>query len=135
MPYYRIVEMEKLTEEASPIAQIQRVAGDLMKAGIVTYPKGLGATPHYHPNEEQFVLILKGRRYSVLGDEERIVGPGDLIHIPRNTRHGACTLDEECVMFTVKSPAGDGVLGQDYHEAHDAAEVIERLEAKLREFS
>jgi hypothetical protein len=35
------------------------------------------------------------------------------------------------VSFVVKSPAGTGVLGQDYHEAEDVEEVIKRLKSKL----
>ncbi|MFC1492252.1 cupin domain-containing protein [Nitrospinota bacterium] len=133
MPYYQLFELEKVREEASPLAEIQRVKGELMKAGLVTYLKGEYPRPHSHPNEEQFVLVLEGRRYSIIGDEERVVGPGDLMHIPRNTRHGAITLDEKVVSFVVKSPAGTGVMGQDYHEAEDAEEVIKRLEEKLEE--
>ena len=124
MPYYKIFDMEKVREDASPEAEIQRVKGD---------NKGEFARPHAHPNEEQFVLIMEGKRYSILGDEERVVGPGDLLHIPRNTRHGAITLTDKVVSFVVKSPAGTGVLGQDYHEAEDVEEVIKRLKSKLEE--
>ncbi len=133
MPYYKIFDMEKVREDASPEAEIQRVKGELMKAGLVTYNKGEFARPHAHPNEEQFVLIMEGKRYSILGDEERVVGLGDLLHIPRNTRHGAITLTDKVVSFVVKSPAGTGVLGQDYHEAEDVEEVIKRLKSKLEE--
>ena len=68
-------------------------------------------------------------------DEERVVEPGDLVHIPRNTRHGGRTIGEKSVFFVVKSPCGDGDLAQDYNAASDAAEVIDRLESKLDELS
>ena len=135
MPYYRLYDLAKVREEASPLAEIQRVKGELMKAGLVTYLRGEFARPHYHPNDEQFVFILEGKRYSILGDEERVVGPGDLLHIPRNTRHAAITLTEKVVSFAVKSPAGSGVMGEDYHEAADADEVVRRLRQKLKEYS
>ena len=134
MTYYRLGGLEKVREEASPMAEIQRVKGDLMKAGLVAYRKGEFARPHYHPHEEQFVYVLEGKRYSILGDEERIVGPGDLIHIPRNTRHAAISLTEKVVSFAVKSPAGSGVMGEDYHEAKDADEVEKRLLQKVKEY-
>ena len=134
MPYYRLVDLEKIREEASPLAEIQRVKGELMKAGLVTFRRGEFARPHYHPNEEQFVFILEGKRYSILGDEERIVGPGDLLHIPRNTRHSAISLTERVVSFAVKSPAGSGIMGEDYHEAVDADEIERRLLQKLKEY-
>ena len=132
MPFYRISDMETVRASVSP-ATAKTVPGELMKVGVVTYLKGEGATPHFHPNEEQFYLVLEGRRYVIVGDEERIVEPGDLIHIPRNTRHGGRTIGEKSVFFVVKSPCGDGDLAQDYNKAPDADEVIERLENKLDE--
>ena len=135
MPFYKISEMETLREGESPLAEIKRVAGELMKAGLVTYHKGHGAPPHYHPRDEQFILVLEGRRYFILGEEERVVGPGDLVHIPRNTRHGGRSLDERCVMFVVKSPAGDGRLSQDYHAAADQEAVAARLDRKAKELA
>ena len=108
------------------------VAGELMKAGINTYQEGEGPTPHFHPNEEQFILVLEGKMRMVLGDEERIVGPGILIHIPRNTRHGVCALEGPAVFLGVKSPVGTGDMGQDYNKAKDADEVWRRLSAGHR---
>ncbi len=134
MPFYKISEMEEVRAAISP-ATAKTVPGELMKVGIVTYLKGEGATPHYHPNEEQFYLVLEGKRYVIVGDEERVVEPGDLVHIPRNTRHGGRTIGEKSVFFVVKSPCGDGDLAQDYNAASDAAEVIDRLESKLDELS
>lgn len=137
MPFYRISDMEakRVSESSVSPATAKTVPGELMKVGVVTYLKGEGATPHYHPNEEQFVLVLEGRRYVIVGDEERIVEPGDLIHIPRNTRHGGRTLTDKAVFFAAKSPCGDGDLAQDYNEAPDAAEVTERLTQKADEMS
>lgn len=135
MPFYKISELETLREAESPLAEIKKVAGELMKIGVVTYHKGHGAPPHYHPNDEQFILVLEGRRYFILGDEERIVGPGDLVHIPRNTRHGGRSLDGKCVMFVAKSPAGDGRLSQDYHAAADQEAVTARLNQKVKELA
>ncbi len=132
MPFYRISEMEEKHSKVGP-AVAKTLAGELMKAGVVTYLKGEGAPPHFHPNEEQFILVLEGKRVFILGDEERVVGPGDLIHIPRNTRHGGRTLDEKAVFFAVKSPCGDGNLSQDYNKAADADEVVRRLEEKAAE--
>ena len=134
MPYYNLYGMKKLRENETPLAEIQKVKGELMKTGLVTYNQGGHPRPHFHPNEEQFVFILEGKRYSILGDEEKVVGPGDLLHIPRNTRHCAITLDEKCVAYVTKSPAGTGHLAQDYNESDDADEVEKRLQEKLEEY-
>ena len=133
MPYYNMNDMGVMSEAVSPLAEIQSIVGELMKFGLVTYYKGEGSKPHFHPNDEQFVFILEGQRMSILGDEERVVGPGDILHIPRDTRHGATTLSEKCVSIIIKSPAGSGVLGEDYNEAKDTDDVIRRLSENLGE--
>ncbi len=134
MPIHKIFEMDKIREDASPEAEIQRVKGELMKAGIVVYQKDKGAPPHCHPNDEQFNLILEGRRVMILDGEVATAGPGDLIHIPRNSVHGGGrSLDERCVFFAVKSPAGSGVMGEDYHAVDNAEELMRRVDAKVEE--
>ena len=134
MPFYKVSEMAESHVAAQPMGRFKGLAGELMKVGFVTYTKGEGATPNYHPNEEQFILILEGKQWMIVGDEEKLIGPGDLVHIPRGAKHGGVIIDE-VRMFTVKSPSGDGSLDQDHNEAPDAEEVIERLESKLDELS
>ena len=123
MPFYQIAEMKKEHPDVNPAMVVQSVAGEFMKAGIVTKPEGEGPPLHMHPNEEQFTLILEGKVHFILGDEERIAEPGDLIHIPRFTDHRSRSVDGPAVFFTVKSPAGSGDLQQDYHKAEGAAEA------------
>ena len=129
MPFYKISEMEaKRSKTSSSVGK--SVAGELMKVGIVTYQEGEGPPPHFHPNEEQFDLMLEGKKKMIIGDEERIVEPGTLVHIPRNTRHGSIAVGGPAVFFAVKSPAGTGDLAQDYNKAKDADEVWKRLSIK-----
>ncbi len=128
MPFYRISEMQTQFVEMGA-GQVQSVAGELMKAGMITYPEEGGPPPHFHPNEEQFLLVMEGRANVILGDETRIVVPGDLVHIRRNERHGLSIVEGPFVFFTVKSPAGDGDLYQDYNMAEDAEEARRKLEA------
>lgn len=59
----------------------------------------------------------------VLGDEDRVVGPGTLVHIPRNTRHRSRPVNGSATFLTVKSPAGDGTLDQDYKRRPEAEEI------------
>lgn len=127
MPFYQIAKMVTDKGRANPKQQIKATAGEFMKAGIVTKPEGVGPPLHMHPNEEQFTLILEGELHYVLGDEERIVGPGDLIHIPRFTNHRSRSINGSATFFTVKSPAGEeGHLDEDYNMAQNA-DVAEQL--------
>jgi quercetin dioxygenase-like cupin family protein len=123
MPFYILENRsnEPMTANSNQFAF--SAVGDLMKAGVVTKPEGEGPPLHSHPNEEQFTLILEGKLHYILGDEERIVEPGDLIHIPRNTNHRSRSVDGTAVFFTVKSPPGDGDLDQDYNKAQHAEDA------------
>jgi mannose-6-phosphate isomerase-like protein (cupin superfamily) len=107
----------------NPLHKVKSVAGELMKVGIVMKPEGEGPPLHEHPNEEQFTLILEGEMHFILGDEDRIVGPGTLVHVPRNTRHRSRPVNGPCTFFAVKSPSGDGTLHQDYKIRPEAKEI------------
>ena len=126
MPFFRISEMK--SKKASVSSAMEKgVAGELIKVGVVTYQEGEGPMPHFHPNEEQFMLMLEGKLRMVLGEEERVIEKGDLIHIPRNTRHGVRAVWGPATFFAAKSPVGNGDMGQDYNRAKDADEVWKRL--------
>ena len=124
MPFYQVEEMAESTSKLNAAITRKTVAGELMKAGVVTKLEGEGPPLHMPPNEEQFALILEGKLHYILGDEDKIVEKGDLIHIPRNTHHRSRALDGPAVFFAVKSPCGDGELDQDYNmvEGGDEAE-------------
>src|SRR5262245_38115116 len=131
MTLNKIAEMQHNPSTANPQQFVQTAVGELMKAGIVTKPEDEGPPLHMHPNEERFTLVLDGKLHFVLGDEERICERGDLIHIPRFTNHRSRAIGGPAVFFTVKSPAGDGNLDQDYNRA-EGAETAEKLFAEAK---
>lgn len=118
--------MNEKKGKLNPNLLSKSVAGEFMKAGIATRPEEEGNPLHMHPNEEQFTLVLEGRIHFILGDEDRIVGPGNLIHIPRFTNHRSRPVGGPALTFAVKSPAGDGEMTQDYNKA-EGAEEAEKL--------
>jgi len=121
MPFYKISEMSQKISESGAIQK--SVPGELMKAGIVTKPAGVGPPLHEQPNEEQYTLVLDGKLHYILGDEERILEKGDLIHIPRGVAHRSRSVDGPATFFTVKSPAGSGDLNEDHQRAAGAEEA------------
>lgn len=127
MPFYNIDEMDGTPDVVNPAIMIKSVAGEFIKIGIVTYQLGEGPPPHFHPNEEQFMLMLDGKVRMVLGDETRVIGPGDLVHIPRNTMHGIKVIEGPARFFACKSPVGTGALSQDYNKAPNASELEDLL--------
>lgn len=48
---------------------------------------GQHTAPHYHPSTEEIYYILSGEGRMQIGDEVRIVGPGDAIAIPPGAIH------------------------------------------------
>jgi quercetin dioxygenase-like cupin family protein len=127
MPFYNIHTMEPQPDVVNPAIKLKSVAGEFIKVGIVTYQLGEGPPPHFHPNEEQFILMLEGRMNMVLGEETKEIGPGDLVHIPRHTVHGIKVTQGPAVFFACKSPVGTGHLSQDYNTAPDAETLTKRL--------
>jgi quercetin dioxygenase-like cupin family protein len=123
MPFYEIDEIEKSPSDVNAKIESGAVVGEYMKFGVVTKPDAEGPPLHEHPNEEQFTLVLSGQMHFILGDEDRIVGPGTLVHIPRNTRHRSRPVNGPATFITIKSPAGDGRLDQDYKMRAEAKEI------------
>lgn len=66
---------------------------------------------HSHPHE-QMTLVMKGKVKFILGDEERIVSAGDVLHFPSNFWHGATMLDEEVILIDIFSPIREDFLGK-----------------------
>lgn len=132
MPFYTIAEMKKDKGGVNPNMVVQAAAGEFMKVAVVTKPEGEGPPLHEHPNEEQWSLILEGEMHFILGDEERIVGPGDLVHIPRFTQHRSRPVNGPATFFTVKSPVGTGKMDQDYNLAEDAAKAEAKYPGKQK---
>lgn len=79
-----------------------QVQGEAMFVGLATKPLGSGSRPHTHPIE-QFNYVLRGRLKARVGDEEAVVGPGGLIHIPAHVVHTiVATGNEDAVFLVVK---------------------------------
>lgn len=127
MPVYKARDMQATPDIKNPNMKMVQFGGELMKVGIVTYHEGEGPPPHYHPNDEQFVYVLEGRAVHINGDELIPIGPGDLIHIPRNTVHGMRVLEGPYRFFSCKSPAGSGKLSEDYTDVPNVADLQKRL--------
>ena len=60
--------------------------------------------PHSHPTHE-FYYVLRGRGTMTIGDEERLIGQGDLVHIPPDVVHSLRPLTEfapiHCFCFAI----------------------------------
>jgi quercetin dioxygenase-like cupin family protein len=87
----------------------QMVVGENLMICRITFPPNVTAIAHDHPHE-QMTIVEKGRARFILGDGEREVGPGDVIHIKPNLWHGATMLDEEVILIDIFSPIREDFL-------------------------
>ncbi len=72
----------------------------------VTMPGGQAHRFHRHPCLEEALYFLEGRAEQWVGRERRVLGPGDVAHVPRNEVHGTYNIFRERVMFlAILSPA------------------------------
>jgi quercetin dioxygenase-like cupin family protein len=103
MPFYRFTNLERVgvasNDEPRPA-----ICGEHMELGFYRYPAGTRKPPHTHP-EEQIVAVIKGKLAYRIGNESRILGPGEAAHIPANVDHENWSLDEEVEFFSCKNIA------------------------------
>jgi quercetin dioxygenase-like cupin family protein len=64
---------------------------------------------HDHPHE-QMTIVEQGRALFTIGDEQRVVSAGDVLHFPPGTWHGATMLDEEVILVDIFSPIREDFL-------------------------
>jgi quercetin dioxygenase-like cupin family protein len=110
--FYRTSEMEAaLAGEAYSSAKGSWVTGERIIFGKIGMPRGTGADPHTHPNE-QFIYLMKGRvRMDIEGDV-RECGPGEIIYIPADAVHSNAVVGgEDCEFITAKDTSW-GIQGR-----------------------
>lgn len=72
----------------------------------VRMPAGKAHQFHRHPHMEEALYYLAGRAEQWVGEERRVLGPGDVAHVPMDEVHGTYNVfDRECVFLAVLSPA------------------------------
>lgn len=92
-----------------PGVEIRTVAGENMMLSHVTFAPGAVVEAHSHPHE-QGGIVLEGRARFVIGDEERILGPGDMWLIPGGVTHRVVALDEGFKALDVFHPIREDYL-------------------------
>ncbi|MGC4016543.1 MAG: cupin domain-containing protein [Luteolibacter sp.] len=76
---------------------------------------------HVHPHREEIIHVISGRAEQWVGEEYRILGPGEIAHIPPGVPHGTFNpFDETLVFNAILSPA---VLPDDLAADEDPREV------------
>ncbi|HEX6926773.1 MAG TPA: cupin domain-containing protein [Longimicrobiaceae bacterium] len=72
----------------------------------VYMPPGQGHGFHRHPELEEIIYVLSGTAEQWVGEERRLLGPGEIAHIPRDLVHATYNGgDEELQFLAILSPA------------------------------
>lgn len=64
---------------------------------------------HTHPHE-QMTLVIKGNVKFKVDGYSHFLSPGDILHFPPNSRHGATMVNEEVVLIDIFSPIREDFL-------------------------
>ena len=72
----------------------------------VTMPPGKGHAFHRHPAMEEIIYVVAGRAEQWVGRDRRVLGPGEIAHIPKDVVHGTYNAGNEPLVFlAILSPA------------------------------
>jgi mannose-6-phosphate isomerase-like protein (cupin superfamily) len=94
--------------EIRPLVDRTTAEIELCSLAEEVLPPGAAVGRHHHTATEEVYYILRGSGRMTVGDEERAVGAGDAIFIPRATTHTlANTGAEPLVLLLVCGPAYD----------------------------
>ena len=85
----------------------------------LVYPPGAEGIFHYHDEQDELYFVHSGTARVEVGDEERLLGPGGLVHVssttPRRISNGG---GEDLVMLVVGGKGG--YVGRDGHMVDEA---------------
>ena len=80
---------------------------------------GEGHDFHLHPQQEEVIYVVSGQIEQWIGELKRVLGPGDAVHVPLATVHGAFTTgDTEAMLLAIFGP----VVGYGFETVEMAAE-------------
>jgi len=80
------------------LCKIKMITGDKLQMIWAIFQPGGAYEIHSHPHE-QFSYMVQGRMRLMVGDGEKMVGPGDIWYVPPNVVHGGDILGDEPVVF------------------------------------
>ena len=74
-----------------PGVDIWTTCGNEMMLSLVEFQPGAVVEAHSHPHE-QAGMVLEGQAHFYVGDEDRVLGPGDMYRIPGGVTHRVVAL-------------------------------------------
>lgn len=89
-----------------PGVEIYTMAGERMMLSLVEFQPGAVVEEHSHPHE-QMGMLLEGSARFFVGDQERLVRPGEMYRIPGDVKHRVVALEEGATALDFFYPIRD----------------------------
>jgi quercetin dioxygenase-like cupin family protein len=103
MSKYFLSPNELSRHAAFPGVVLRTCSGKHMTLSEANLEAGAVVAEHSHPHE-QMGIIIQGRARFWIGDEEKVLGPGDVFRIPGGVRHKVTVLDQPARIIDVFHP-------------------------------
>jgi quercetin dioxygenase-like cupin family protein len=101
MPFIRSEELPKMELFSGALSGV--IAGERLMLSFLVLEHGGVVPDHSHPHE-QAGLMLEGRLKFKVGEEERIMEPGDAFMVPSNVVHGGEVVEGPARVLDIFSP-------------------------------
>ncbi|MGA2992578.1 MAG: cupin domain-containing protein [Candidatus Korobacteraceae bacterium] len=87
------------------------IEGERIQCGLMNMPKGTGARPHTHPNE-QWIYVVQGTLDCEIEGVKSLASAGTLIYVPANAVHTVVAIPNQgdVIFFTCKDMSY-GIVG------------------------
>ena len=86
------------------------IEGERIQVGMIRMPRGTGARPHSHPNE-QWIYVMQGTLETEVEGVTSRATRGSLVYIPANAVHSSLATPEEDVIFFTAKDMSHGIIG------------------------
>lgn len=103
MPNYFVQKPDCTAHQIFPGVTIHTTAGDNVMLSLVEFEPHAEVKLHHHPHE-QMGMLLEGELTFTIGDETRIVKPGEMWRIPGDVPHKCIAGDKPVKALDVFNP-------------------------------
>lgn len=104
MPFYN--PEDRQTKDIFPGIVIRSFWGEDVTLGVVDIAPDTLVPAHSHPHE-QAGIVLEGEVEFTIGDETKLLKPGEIYVIPSNVEHGATAGGDPVKVLDIFSPVRD----------------------------
>jgi quercetin dioxygenase-like cupin family protein len=74
---------------------------------VAYFPPEGGMRPHLHETHDEIITLVEGRVEFRVGDQVRMLGPGDVVTVPAKTVHAPLHTPGGCTIVSVFAPEFD----------------------------